>query len=507
MDNSETSVPLRQLSLPHHLFLVSAAICLVLPFLARLPGVPMHGWEWFNDYLGIFLFSLFSFLPTLVLFGLGKASRRAPLAYWFAVAILSGFLLWAHGTLNLHSSSTAVIAIVFISIYAIGAIVIGGVLGWLAHTITNDDRTRVLIARFAMIAAVIIGVGISVNESTTIAKREAQFPIVDVKEVPLTKREVYACCEIGRVNVLAIDNFDSAPGNDIMVFGDAGVSILNPQDYSVKSKAAYKQQDCDSCVHMYPYLVPDGKGSFYVATSDGLSDSHGNLLWATKASGFTRTTPITDSQGNLTFISYQQNDRIDLHNVAGGILWSVKLPVETVGIYVAADGARLPFAITGYGKSRQLQVYDLAGKLKKSVALPEWAMNVQSIAWPAPGHLLVGSGSWIAVIDSDGKEVFKHVIQGTSFNPYHGPDGTAVRLRTTEQPYLAVTSHGSSGYARSVLLLFDPRGKLVWQEEVKKLHTIISAPTSDGKREVLLVGGMDGVVEYSLADTAALGPQ
>ena len=58
-------------------------------------------------------------------------------------------------------------------------------------------------------------------------------------------------------------------------------------------------------------------------------------------------------------------------------------------------------------------------------------------------------------------------------------------------------SHGSSGYARSVLLIFDPKGRLVWQEETKKLRSILAVPQSDGKGEVLLVGGMDGITEYS----------
>jgi hypothetical protein len=100
--------------------------------------------------------------------------------------------------------------------------------------------------------------------------------------------------------------------------------------------------------------------------------------------------------------------------------------------------------------------------------------------------------------------MLKHVIKDTSFNPYHGPNGTAVRFSPTEPPYLAVLSHGSSGYARSVLLIFDPKGNLVWQEELKKLSTIIAVPDEDGLSEVILVGGMDGIIEYRLSKQASL---
>lgn len=498
---------MKQISLPRHLFLVSAAIGLFVPFVARLPSVPLRGWDWFTDYIpgigGILFFSVFNLIPSAALFGLGKASKRAPLAYWFAAAGLAGFLLWAHGTVNLRSSSTAAIALLFIPIYAIGAVAAAWGVGWLAHAIAKDDRARVWMAALAIAVAGAAGVGISVNESTSISAREARFPVVAVREVQLAKREVYACCSIGQVEVLALDNFDSEPGNDIAVLGATGIAVLNPSNYTVKSKAAFEHQDCDGCVHMYPALVPDGKGGLFVVTSDGLSDSHGRLLWTTKARGFSRIAPIQASQGASTFLAYHNNDRIDLHNVDGRIVWSVKLPVNTVGVYVTPDGVRLPFAITGYRSSRQLQLYDSTGRLAKAISLPEWASSVQAIAWPKTGHLLVGGGSWMAILDPDGKEVLKHVIQGTSFRPYHGPDGTAVHFHHGDEPYLAVMSHGSSGYARSVLLVFDARGRLVWQEELNKLRTILAVSRSDGKGEVLLVGGMDGVAEYSLSANSA----
>jgi hypothetical protein len=181
---------------------------------------------------------------------------------------------------------------------------------------------------------------------------------------------------------------------------------------------------------------------------------------------------------------------------------SVKLPVETVGSYTTPDGVTMPFAITGYRDSRQMRAFDTGGNLAKTISLPDWTANVQAVDWPKPGHLLIGAGNTISVLDSQGKEVLRHVIRDTSFNPYHGPDGTAVHFLSSADPYLAVMSHGSSGYARSVLLLFDPKGKLVWQEETNKLRAILAVPKPTG-HEVLLVGGTDGVVEYSLPPEAS----
>jgi hypothetical protein len=201
--------------------------------------------------------------------------------------------------------------------------------------------------------------------------------------------------------------------------------------------------------------------------------------------------------GTPTFFSYQNGDRIERHGMDGSLSWSAQLDANDVGVYVTPEGERLPFAVAGYGTTRRLRIYDLSGTPRKEIRLPGWVSQVAALAWPVHGNLLVGAGSWISVLDSTGREVLHHVIQGTSFDPYHGPDGVAVRFDPSTGPYLAVTSHGSSGYPRSVLLVFDPKGRLVWQEELNRLSTMVTAPGGDD-RDVLLVGGLDGVLEYWL---------
>lgn len=510
MDALDNTVAKRRLNLPRRLLWISAAVGLMTPFIARLPAIPFRGWEWFADYLsgglsGFLFFSVFNLIPAATLFAVGKASKRAPLTFFFALAGLAAFLLWAHGTVNLRSSSTAAIALIFIPLYGIGAVIAAWALGWLAHTVIRNERGRLWMAGITSVLAIGLGIGGSVSESAYIAKREARFPVLALDKISLNKREIDGCCAIGSVEVLSSGHFDLLPGNDIMVLGTGGIALLNPADHAVQVKSSFEYQDCEGCVHMYPYVTSDGKGGFFVATSDGLSDGRGRLLWATKARGFSRTVPINFGEKGLAFVAYHNNDRIDLHETDGEVRWSVKLPVEDVGLYTTADGQNLPFAIARYRDSRRLNVYGINGQLVRTIPLPGWASNVQSIAWPEPGHLLVGGGGWIGVLDPDGKEILRHVIQGTSFEPYHGPDGTAVRFRKSEKPFLAVTSHGSSGYARSVLLVFDPDGRLVWQEEVSKLDALLATPRSGGEGEALLVGGMNGVTEYSLAHGPAPG--
>ena len=177
--------------------------------------------------------------------------------------------------------------------------------------------------------------------------------------------------------------------------------------------------------------------------------------------------------------------------------------VSNIGRYTSPEGEHLLFALTCDGESRLLKIYNRERSLNKTIIIPKWAYNIEEVAWPTRGHFHVGIGGMFAVLDKNGNEILNHTVKDTSFNPYHGPNGTAVKFEPDLDPYLAVVSHGSSGYARSVLLIFDPNGKLVWQEEMNKLRTIIAVPTVDKNREVLLVGGMDGIIEFSLAMPSA----
>lgn len=505
MTTNKDEINPRPIQLPRHLLLFCLLVAEFMPFIARLPSVPFFGREWFTEYFpgigGLLFFSVFNLIPGGMLYGLGKGSKRSPLAFWFALAAGIGFLLFAHGTINLRSSSTAAIGLIFIPIYGVAAVVVGWGIGLVVDVAVNTERIRKYLAWTVGVAAILFGMGNAVYESRTTSVREARFPVVSVNELQLSKRVVYSTPSQGRVEALSLGNFDNDLKNEIAVLGDSEIMLLNPLGYAVKSKTEFKPDKCDDCVHMYPYLVPDGNGNVLVASSDGLADSHGHLLWRLKATGFTRLVPVQTSTNTPRFFAYHNNERMDCHDIDGKVLWSAKLGLSGVSTYITSDGELLPIAQTGYAESQEINLYDLDGKFRKAIKIPEWGSYVEGVAWPTRGHLLIGAGSSIGILDSDGKELLKYSIRDTSFRPYHGPEGTAVRFNAAGKPYLAVMSHGSSGYPRSVLVIFDSKGHLVWQEEMKKLSSILSVPQADGKGEVLLVGGMDGIIEYRLSKT------
>src|SRR5204862_7785239 len=135
-----------------------------------------------------------------------------------------------------------------------------------------------------------------------------------------------ACCAIGRVEVLTLGDFDTNAGKDLGALGTSGIAVLDPSTYAVKLQGAFTQEDCERCVHMHPYLVPNHEGSFFAATSDGLSDSSGRLLWKNEVIGFSKVVPVQTSPGNTAFVAYHTGEQVDFHNIEGKIISTLKLP-------------------------------------------------------------------------------------------------------------------------------------------------------------------------------------
>ncbi|MDD3814224.1 MAG: hypothetical protein PHZ02_06210 [Desulfocapsaceae bacterium] len=498
-NNSKTP---HTIKLPNRLFIFSLVVGLVTPFLARLAGVPFRGIEWLTAYLaggmGILFLSAVNFIPSIAWFGLGRASKKFPLAYWVSISGGVAFLLYAHGSINLSSSSTAAIGLLFIPFYAVGAILASWLLGCILHFIIQNDKFRFWTAVGFGVMAVVDGVIAPAQQSRNIAARESRFPNLALSTIPLQKTNILTGENLVTVSAISYDNFQKSELKVFTVLSQSNILIINPVNYGVLLKLDYHQEDCDGCVHMYPYLVMDRDGSPLVSTSDGVSNKNGQIKWRWQASGFSRVVPIQSITQRPFFLSYQNTDFIVFHDTDGKELWRKNIPVSDIGIYVTPKGEQLPFAITGHNKSSKLSTYQLDGSQGQSIKIPDWAMDAQAISWPTPGNLLVGTGRHFAVLDQNGYEILSHTVQDTSFNPYHGPEGTSVKFSKEEKPYLAVMCHGSSGYARSVLFIFDPDGNLVWKEEVKKLSAIISLPQVEEGNEVLLVGGMEGIIEYKL---------
>ncbi|MGY4530926.1 hypothetical protein ACVW0Y_000029 [Pseudomonas sp. TE3786] len=105
-------------------------VAMLVPYLARLPG----GMEWLAQYTnadirGWLLLQAFNAIAWGSILAISLAYRRP--AALLAPALLGfGYLAWAHYSLDLAGDAQAAVGIVFIPIYALLPIVIGGIAGY-----------------------------------------------------------------------------------------------------------------------------------------------------------------------------------------------------------------------------------------------------------------------------------------------------------------------------------------------------------------------------------------
>ncbi len=111
------------------LLLVIASV--VLPYAARLP----FGLEWVRQYTdvglgGWLLLGGFNAIAWSALLGISFLYRR-PIALLVPCLIGFGVLAWAHATVDLRADAQSALALIFIPVYALLPITLGGVLGYL----------------------------------------------------------------------------------------------------------------------------------------------------------------------------------------------------------------------------------------------------------------------------------------------------------------------------------------------------------------------------------------
>lgn len=111
--------------------IVVVVIGVLLPFVARLPG----GLDWVGQYLqggvGLLLFvSGFNAIAWGAILACSLA-YRCPVSLMLPAALGFAYLAWGHYEVDLRADAQASLALVFLPIYALVPIAIGGALGYL----------------------------------------------------------------------------------------------------------------------------------------------------------------------------------------------------------------------------------------------------------------------------------------------------------------------------------------------------------------------------------------
>ena len=135
----------KYLKIPDRPFLFSVILAFSIPIIARLCWVTFQEWIWFTQYFGdgageMMIAIVPNFIPAMIWYLSADISEQTPIAYWCSIVGGTAFLLWAHGTLDLTSSSTAGVGIFIIPFYAVAAIAVSWLVGWFIHSFWNAVR-------------------------------------------------------------------------------------------------------------------------------------------------------------------------------------------------------------------------------------------------------------------------------------------------------------------------------------------------------------------------------
>ena len=119
-----------------------------LPYMARIPGIFVHGVDWLTQYFGgegvmhaIGAFLFFGMFEAICWGSILAATLtyRHARAVWFPA--VCGFVLpiYAHLSLDLAADAQEAVALIFIPIYSLPFVFVGWLLGWLYDRKTTRE--------------------------------------------------------------------------------------------------------------------------------------------------------------------------------------------------------------------------------------------------------------------------------------------------------------------------------------------------------------------------------
>jgi hypothetical protein len=234
----------------------------------------------------------------------------------------------------------------------------------------------------------------------------------------------------------------------------------------------------------------------------GISDLTGNLIWVNRAFGSSKVTPIFENRDNFGALviggketgegkAEYRSPKGELLREFGEVGINYRTGLHDISVLTTENNENYPMLTTQKGLDKNMvQIYDEQFNLVRKI--PDVGFDTLSINWPSNGHILYREASTFYVLDIQGQEKFSIPINNLSFSIAH-IDLSEV-LVINNKRYLAVAVSPNSSIDASALLIFDPKGKLIWQKEYRGIVAI----TKNSKKHSFLIGGLDGLIEIKL---------
>ena len=336
---------------------------------------------------------------------------------------------------------------------------------------------------------------------------------------------------MGDISDIAVGELDPHPGIDIVIAGCEGATILDhngtwQSEVRYKFQIGRKKRGPFESTQTYSSLgdmqIVDLKGDGmceYLARGgvDGAAifDHQGNLLWSygryTKEKTSIHDMTVGDLDGDSVsefVVSWEGLEAFDMH---GNRIWERPARFEPSQIEIVDTDGDGKKKIVSIGS--ELTIRDASGEELKSIDSPAGYVGKFSLCTPPstniPNILAVNDGRlWL--LDFTGQVVanfdaplsdFPDVVQTTPFGAFgtsvYKAKGAWIRLTEAQPEYLAVIAYFVA-LNRSMLYVYEPSGKIVYQEILPEECTSIAVLPTDRKDGVqeLLVGGSKTIWRY-----------
>ena len=235
---------------------------------------------------------------------------------------------------------------------------------------------------------------------------------------------------------------------------------------------------------------------------EGIYNLTGDFIWVNRAFGSSKVTPIFENRDNFGALviggketgegkAEYRSPKGELLREFGEVGINYRTGLHDISVLTTENNENYPMLLTQKGLDKPMvQIYDEQFNLVRKI--PDVGFDTLSINWPSNGHILYREASTFYVLDIQGQEKFSIPINNLSFSIAH-MDLSEV-LVINNKRYLAVAVSPNSSIDASALLIFDPKGKLIWQKEYRGIVAI----TKNSKKHSFLIGGLDGLIEIKL---------
>lgn len=322
----------------------------------------------------------------------------------------------------------------------------------------------------------------------------------------LSKTEFAAVPGLGNVTDIAFGKLDPAPRVEIAFAGGTGAAFVD-KGGNVKSSVSYGTAGVSS--DDMSILRGNGACQFMRRGSWGsrpaLLDHAGAVLWEYKGTSAADDMVAGDINGDglLEFaVGLNGGGGVDLLDSRGQKLWNK--PDGNVWHVEMADAngdGQLEIIHTNAGGV--IKVRDAYGNVISESSTPVYCSDFSLCRWPTKKdreQVLVSDQGGIWLLNYNGATVKRFDAPGC---PDQGAArGIAVSLKSGKPECFAalVTFENAR---RSVLYVYDPAGKLVYQEVLPEASASIAAISLDNSgAESILIGGEGHVTRYSVLASA-----